>query len=156
MRIPKTSRRQFLIGTALASVAALTTTLKTHRQTRLPVDKSLSDNESWFLSDDGPVFQVLYSGPLLIDGSSILLRDPDHDKWSVYRIGQTITQEQVASMTSDDSGPVLYDPATQTMQRLHEVRDFMGRTSNPRYEMPLSPTRRLTRTLGRRYGGHWS
>ncbi len=144
----KTSRRQFLIGTALASVAALTTT---HRQTHLPVDKSLTYDWS---EVRGPSFQVLMTGPLMVEETDLLINGPDGRR--MYRTGETITQERAASMTSEHSGPVLYDRATRMMQRLHEVRDFMGRTSNPPSEPELGLTRRLTVPLSRRHGGHWS
>ncbi len=150
----KTSRRQFLIGTALASVAALTAT---HRQTHLLVDKSLTD-EAWErirqADQEGPVFQVLMTGPLMVEETDLFINGPDGLR--MYRTGETITQERVVDMTSEDSGPVLYDERTKAMQRLHEVRDLMGWRNNPPSEPELGLTRRLTPALGRRRGGHWS
>ncbi len=150
----KTSRRQFLIGTALASVAALTAT---HRQTHLPVDKSLTDNESWFFRTpyDGPTFTVLTTGPTLPLPTTLDLVGP-HGSRVMYRTGETITQERAASMTSEDSGPVLYDRTARMMQRLHEVHDPMGQRSDPHHEMPLSLTRRHAGVRWPDHGGHWS
>jgi len=140
----KTSRRRFLIGTALASVAALTPATRTHRET-----PALSAHE---VMDYGPTFTVLTTGRALPVGSTLRLLSPDRSMQR-YTVGLTITQEQAREMNSCASSPVLYDPATQCLQLLHEDRDPYRFMSNPSYEMGRGPVYSLPGRLRPGHGG---
>ena len=140
------SRRYFLIGSTLASVAACTLAMKTHRHTA-----ALNASDVMPFS---PNFRVLITDEVRPIGTALQLMHPDHAAPAIYIAGITITAEEMQGSAHIPSGDVLYDPASRMLQRLHEDRCSDVRGTSPSSTTAHRPVYGLRAQPRPARGGH--